>query len=187
LQQITQESDNNVQSTRETLRASITVRNLSGEIDSLLHRFETNQTQIQQEESKRDKLMEWNEQLDIGLDEINRQHQTLLHLINELYYLLKHNSGLSSIKRVVQGLIDYTANHFKYEETLFAQIGYEQTQDHIDKHAQLVDEVLAFQKRVERGEDIGEELMSFLKNWLSQHIMREDRAYTDVFKQNGLN
>ncbi|KFI11642.1 bacteriohemerythrin [Vibrio coralliilyticus] len=187
LQQITQESDNNVQSTRETLRASITVRNLSGEIDSLLHRFETNQTQIQQEESKRDKLMEWNEQLDIGLDEINRQHQTLLHLINELYYLLKHNYGLSSIKRVVQGLIDYTANHFKYEETLFAQIGYEQTQEHIDKHAQLVDEVLAFQKRVERGEDIGEELMSFLKNWLSQHIMREDKAYTDAFKQNGLN
>lgn len=187
LQQITQESDNNVQSTRETLRASITVRNLSGEIDSLLHRFATNPTQIQQEESKREKLMEWNEQLDIGLDEINRQHQTLLHLINELYYLLKHNYGLSSVKRVVQGLIDYTANHFKYEETLFAQIGYEQTQEHIDKHAQLVDEVLAFQKRVERGEDIGEELMSFLKNWLSQHIMREDKAYTDAFKQNGLN
>ncbi|NRB67100.1 MAG: bacteriohemerythrin [Vibrio sp.] len=186
LQQITQESDNNVQSTRETLRASITVRNLSGEIDSLLHRFATNPTQIQQEESKRDKLMEWNEQLDIGLDEINRQHQTLLHLVNELYYLLKHNYGLSSVKRVVQGLIDYTANHFKYEETLFAQIGYGQTQEHIAKHAQLVDEVLAFQKRVERGEDIGEELMSFLKNWLSQHIMREDKAYTDVFKQNGL-
>ncbi|MCG9596131.1 bacteriohemerythrin [Vibrio sp. Isolate25] len=187
LQQITQESDNNVQSTRETLRASITVRNLSGEINSLLHRFETDHKQIQQEEAKRDKLMEWNDQLDIGLDEINRQHQTLLHLINELYHLLRHNYGLPSIKRVVQGLIDYTANHFKYEETLFAQIGYEQTQEHIDKHAQLVNEVLAFQKRVERGEDIGEELMSFLKNWLSHHIMREDKAYTDSFKRNGLN
>lgn len=187
LQLIANESDNNVRATQETLLASITVRNLSGEIDSLLHRFATDQRQIDAEEAKRDKLMEWSSQLDIGLEEINRQHQALLHLINELYHLLKHNYGLSSIKRVVQGLIDYTANHFKYEEVLFDQIDYSQTKEHIEKHNQLVAQVLDFQKRVERGDDIGDELMSFLKNWLSQHIMREDKAYVDSFKKNNLN
>lgn len=187
LQQIASESDNNVRATQETLLASITVRNLSGEIDSLLHRFATDQRQIDAEEAKRDKLMEWNDQLDIGLEEINRQHQALLHLINELYHLLKHNYGLSSIKRVVQGLIDYTANHFKYEEVLFEQIGYSQTKEHVEKHNHLVAQVLDFQKRVERGDDIGDELMGFLKNWLSQHIMREDKAYVDSFKKNNLN
>ena len=131
--------------------------------------------------------MEWNAQLDIGLDEINRQHRTLLHLINELYYLLKHNYGLPSIKRVVQGLIDYTANHFAYEEILFEQIGYEQTSHHVAAHQQLVKEVLEFQSRVERGEDIGDELMTFLKNWLKNHIMKEDKAYVDSFKNNNLN
>lgn len=187
LQLIADESDNNVRSTQETLIASITVRNLSGEIDSLLHRFATDERQIEAEEAKRDKLMDWNEKLDIGLDEINRQHQALLHLINELYHLLKHNYGLSSIKRVVQGLIDYTANHFKYEEVLFEQIDYAQTREHIDKHTELVSQVLDFQKRVERGEEVGDELMTFLKNWLSNHIMREDKAYADSFKDNNLN
>jgi len=183
---IASESDNNVRATQETLIASITVRNLSGEIDSLLHRFATDANQIDAHEAKREKLMEWNTQLDIGLPEINRQHQTLLHLINELYYLLKHNYGLSSIKRVVQGLIDYTANHFAYEETLFEQIGYEQTKDHIEKHQHLVKQVLEFQRRVEKGEDIGDELMEFLKNWLRQHIMGEDKAYVEAFKNNNL-
>lgn len=187
LQLIAVESDNNVKSTQETLIASITVRNLSGEIDSLLHRFATNPTQIEHEDAKRDKLLEWNDSLDIGIDEINRQHKTLLHLINELYHLLNHNYGPASIKRVVQGLIDYTANHFTYEETLFDQINYSQTQQHKDKHQQLVSEVLDFQKRVERGEDIGDELMSFLKAWLTNHIMREDQAYSNEFKQNDLN
>lgn len=187
LQLIAVESDNNVKSTQETLIASITVRNLSGEIDSLLHRFATNPTQIEREDAKRDKLLEWNESLDIGIDEINRQHKTLLHLINELYHLLNHNYGSASIKRVVQGLIDYTANHFTYEETLFEQIDYSQTQQHKDKHQKLVSEVLDFQKRVERGEDIGDELMGFLKAWLTNHIMREDQAYADEFKKNGLN
>lgn len=187
LQLIASESDNNVKSTQETLIASITVRNLSGEIDSLLHRFATDTRQIEQESARRDKLMEWSDSLDIGIDEINRQHQTLLHLVNELYHLLNHNYGLNSIKRVVQGLIDYTANHFTYEETLFDQIDYSQAQHHREKHQHLVQEVLDFQKRVERGEEIGDELMSFLKNWLTQHIMREDKAYSDEFKSGGLN
>ncbi|WP_367988913.1 bacteriohemerythrin [Vibrio sp. NTOU-M3] len=186
LHEIALESENNVKSTQETLIASITVRNLSGEIDSLLHRFAINDNQIQQEEQRRDKLIEWSAQLDIGLDEINRQHQTLVHLINELYHLLRNNYGLPSIKRVVQGLIDYTANHFKYEETLFEQVEYARTQQHIDKHNELVTQVLEFQKRVERGEDIGDELMQFLKNWLSQHIMKEDKAYAQSFHDGGV-
>ncbi|KJY81988.1 chemotaxis protein [Vibrio galatheae] len=187
LEQIAIESDNNVRATQETLIASITVRNLSGEIDSLLHRFAIDPHQIEADEAQRDKLMEWNDQLDIGLDEINRQHRALLHLINELYHLLKHNYGLSSIKRVVQGLIDYTANHFSYEETLFQQIEYTQTKQHMDSHHHLVQQVLAFQRRVEQGEDIGDELMGFLKNWLSNHIMKEDKAYVEAFKNNQLN
>lgn len=184
---IAAESDNNVRSTKETLIASVTVRNLSGEIDSLLHRFATDDKQISAADSKRDKLMEWSDQLDIGLDEINRQHKVLLHLVNELYHLLKHNYGLSSIKRVVQGLIDYTANHFSYEETLFDQIDYVHTKEHVNKHHELVNQVLDFQRRVEKGEDIGDELMAFLKGWLVHHIMKEDNAYAKAFRDNHLN
>ncbi|WP_047043224.1 bacteriohemerythrin [Vibrio mexicanus] len=183
---VAEESDNNVRATQETLIASITVRNLSGEIDSLLHRFALDENQVTAEEKKRDKLMEWSSELDIGLAEINRQHQTLLHLINELNHLLKHNYGLASVKRVVQGLIGYTANHFKYEEILFEQVGYSGTKAHIEKHNNLVGQVLEFQKRVESGEDIGEELLSFLKDWLRTHIMSEDKAYSKTFIDNGL-
>lgn len=183
---IASESENNVKSTQETLIASITVRNLSGEIDSLLHRFAINPHQVEQEDGRRDRLMDWSDNLDIGIEEINRQHQTLLHLVNELHHLLHNNYGLASIKRVVQGLIDYTANHFTYEETLFDQVEYSQNQQHKEKHKKLVKEVLEFQRRVEKGEEVGDELMQFLKNWLVQHIMREDKAYADEFKHGGI-
>lgn len=186
LMEVDKVSDENVKATQETLLASITVRNLAGEIDSLLHRFATDSEQIAREDKRREKLIEWSDALDLNLAEINRQHQTLIHLINELYYLLHHNYGLASIKRVVQGLIDYTANHFKYEETLFEQFGYPQDKQHTDFHHQLVGKVLAFQRRVEQGEDIGDELMAFLKNWLSQHIQKEDKAFVACFKENGL-
>lgn len=186
LSEIEQESDNNVIATQETLMASVTVRNMAGEITSLLHRFNVDSEQVEREDKLRPKLMEWNADLDLGLVEINRQHQTLVNLINELYYLLHHNYGAASIKRVVQGLIDYTANHFKYEETLFELLQYPQEQAHSANHTRLVDQVLAFQKRVEAGEDIGDELMGFLKDWLIKHIQKEDRAYCAHFKAKGM-
>ncbi|KFZ38489.1 chemotaxis protein [Shewanella mangrovi] len=186
LAEIEQESNNNVTATEDTLLASITVRNMAGEIESLLHRFKIDTQQIEQEDKHREKLLEWNPGLDLGLLEINRQHQTLVNLINELYYLLRHNYGAASIKRVVQGLIDYTANHFKYEETLFELFDYRQQQEHSNIHQRLVNQVLDFQKRVEANEDIGDELMNFLKRWLTNHIQKEDRAYCDHFKARGM-
>ncbi|QSX32039.1 bacteriohemerythrin [Shewanella avicenniae] len=186
LVEIEQESNNNVTATEDTLLASITVRNMAGEIESLLHRFKVDTAQIEQEDKRREKLMEWNPGLDLGLLEINRQHQTLVNLVNELYYLLQHNYGAASIKRVVQGLIDYTANHFKYEETLFELFDYRHQQEHSNIHRRLVGQVLDFQRRVEAGENIGDELMSFLKSWLINHIQKEDRAYCEHFKSRGM-
>lgn len=107
-------------------------------------------------------------------------------MVNELYYIRNHNYGIASIKRVVQGLIDYTANHFDYEETLFEQSGYPQDAEHKASHRKLVNQALDFQKKVNNGEDVGAELMSFLKAWLSNHITVEDAAYSHHFKEHGL-
>jgi hemerythrin len=179
-------SQDNVRATKETSMAGVTVKNISGEIKSLLHRFATDSHQLIEEDKRRDKLIEWGASLDLNIGEINRQHQTLVHLVNELNYLLHHQYGMASIKRVVQGLIDYTANHFEYEETLFKQFAYEQETEHVKSHRTLVQQVLDFQQRVERGENIGNELMQFLKNWLTIHIQQEDRGYVSCFKQHGM-
>ncbi|MCE0495896.1 bacteriohemerythrin [Vibrio salinus] len=186
LKQIEQESNNNVGVAQKTVLASITVRNLAGEVESLLKRFVIDDKQVEQEDKNRDKLIEWGPDLDLGLTEINRQHETLVNLINELYYLLNNNYDLASVKRVVQGLIDYTGNHFKYEETLFDMFEYKDRHQHERIHSTLVSQVLDFQRRVESGEDISDELMSFLKAWLTQHIQKEDRAYSRLFKEMGM-
>ncbi|CAM3534255.1 Methyl-accepting chemotaxis protein PctB [Vibrio aerogenes CECT 7868] len=179
-------SEENVQVTNETLMASVAVKNISGEIKSLLHRFAIDPGQLAEEDQRRQKLIQWGPGLDLNLAEINRQHQTLVHLVNELNHLLTHHYGLASVKRVVQGLIDYTANHFEYEEVLFSQFGYQDEAAHVKKHQNLVKSVLEFQQRVERGEQVGPELMKFLQDWLTVHIQQEDRAYVECFHQHGM-
>lgn len=60
-----------------------------------------------------------------------------------------------------------------------------QTASHKEKHGQLVAQVLDFQKRVGRGEDVADELMAFLKSWLVNHIQKSDKEYTQFLLSHG--
>ncbi|BCV52505.1 bacteriohemerythrin [Shewanella algae] len=174
----------NAKETHSTNLSSLKVFNMSQEISSLLGRFHVDKRAMEQLE-KRHRFVEWGPQLDLGMEEINRQHQRLVSLINELHRTLEEAYGLEAIKRIVQGLVDYTANHFAYEEELFARFGYPQTEQHKLKHQQLVAKVLDFQKRVANGEDVADELMAFLKSWLINHIQGSDKEYTSFLIARG--
>ena len=174
----------NAKETHSTNLSSLKVFNMSQEISALLGRFHVDKQAMAQLE-KRHRFVEWGPQLDLGMEEINRQHLRLVSLINELHRTLEEAYGLEAIKRIVQGLVDYTANHFAYEEELFARFGYPQTEEHKLKHQQLVAKVLDFQKRVAKGEDVANELMAFLKSWLINHIQGSDKGYTSFLIAHG--
>ena len=45
-------------------------------------------------------------------------------------------------------------------------------------HQRMVDKVGEFKDRFARGEtDVGPELLEFLKDWLSHHILEDDMAF----------
>ncbi|MBT1444221.1 bacteriohemerythrin [Shewanella sp. JM162201] len=178
---ISQQAADNAHNTNRNNLASLKLFNMSQEIGSLLHRFNIDRRQLKEAKE----FVSWSSSLDVGMSEINRQHQRLISLINELHRAMEGQYGLDVIKRIVQGLVDYTANHFSYEEELFARFGYPHSKEHKDEHARLVTQVLDFQKRVARGEDVSDELMSFLKAWLIDHIQGSDRGYSQFLLQKG--
>ncbi|MCA1897938.1 bacteriohemerythrin [Shewanella putrefaciens] len=176
---------NNAHRTNNTNLSSLKVYNMSQEIGSLLHRFHVDKALFNSNQALSKLFVTWGPELDIGMPEINRQHQRLVSLINELHRTLSEDYGLEAIKRIVQGLVDYTANHFSYEEELFERFGYPQSESHKEKHGQLVGQVLDFQKRVGKGEDVADELMSFLRSWLVNHIQKSDKEYTTFLLSHG--
>ncbi len=178
---ISRQAADNAQNTNRNNLASLKLFNMSQEIGSLLNRFHIDRSRKDTIKS----FVSWGPTLDVGMAEINRQHQRLISLINELHRAMQEGYGIEVIKRIVQGLVDYTANHFSYEEELFARFGYPHSQEHIAEHHKLVTQVLEFQRRVDRGEDVSDELMGFLKAWLLDHIQGSDRAYSDFLVRMG--
>jgi len=132
-------------------------------------------------------LMDWNDSFTVNIKEIDNQHKCLIDLINQVYKGMMMNEGKEVLGKALRDLVDYTKTHFGYEERMFKQHGYPDTQSHIAKHEKLVGQVMDFYNKFQSGEvEVDNELLKFLKNWLVSHIMGTDREYSAFFNSKGI-
>ena len=69
-------------------------------------------------------LIRWRAQYNLGLDEIDAQHQSLLELINKAWRAIVRRSDPSVVLAVIDELERYTLAHFTAEETFMRVTGY---------------------------------------------------------------
>lgn len=132
-------------------------------------------------------FISWSEQLSVGLQEIDEQHKILIGLLNRLFNeAILHKADKTVINSILDELVQYTIIHFSVEESLFRIFDYPDTEIHQAHHDELKQEVLNFRKKFESGTPIDLELMSFLRKWLSNHILMDDKKYTPFFLEKGL-
>jgi hemerythrin len=132
-------------------------------------------------------LIKWDKSLSVNVAEIDKQHQKLIDLINQLHELMKTGEGKDAIGPVLSDLINYAATHFRTEETFFDRFNYEFTIQHKIEHKKFVEKVLAFQDKYDKGNTtLTIEVMNFLKDWLIVHIKGTDMKYTKCFNEHGL-
>ncbi|WP_374669951.1 bacteriohemerythrin [Ramlibacter sp.] len=131
--------------------------------------------------------MEWSDALALGLDGVDAQHRWLVEATNQLHEALADPGiGRETVGRTLDGLMDYTMNHFIMEEDLFQRHGYPERERHTALHDQFTAAVMSVINRFEDGEEVGAEVLALLKDWLVQHILHVDRAYAPFFKERGI-
>jgi hemerythrin len=121
---------------------------------------------------------EWTNAIELGHTQIDEQHKQLLLLgkaavVNTLMKFAEHKPPDQD---QLQELIDYTQEHFLYEEDLMRTTGYPRVNEHTESHATLLVELRAFCHRVQRDLHINPVgLVTPLWKWLAEHIDAEDR------------
>ncbi len=133
-------------------------------------------------------LVVWSDKLSVGVRSIDDQHKKLVTLLNQLHDGMIAGRGKEVVGPVLKGLIDYTATHFKYEEDLFARTGYADSAAHKKEHSDLVRRVLEIQQIYnEKGPSVLTiQVMNFLKDWLTAHILGSDQKYVPHLKAKGV-
>lgn len=132
-------------------------------------------------------LINWDDSFSVNVAEIDRQHQTLVAMINELNDAMTQGKGKDVLGKIVSGLISYAATHFKTEEKYFDQFGYPETDSHKEEHADFVQKVTGIQAEfAERRLGLPIEVMNFLCDWFENHIKTTDMRYSKFFNEKGL-
>ncbi|MCG7656079.1 bacteriohemerythrin [Wielerella bovis] len=128
----------------------------------------------------------WTADLATGFADIDEQHQILLSRINGFYDAMQSGNFVDS-KIALQDLIDYTAEHFAYEEKMLEEANYHMLEPHKKVHANFVAKMEGLQSRYENGEiEAAQELLDILEGWLFRHIRLNDHGYVESVKQAGV-
>jgi hemerythrin len=132
-------------------------------------------------------LFTWNNNYSVGVASIDKQHMSLFDSLNELHNAMLQGKAKEVTGTLLRNLLAYTREHFSSEEAMLLKASFPDLAKHRQRHADFTRQVSVFLERYERGDlALNVELMTVLRDWLSNHIMREDHSYRSCLAQRGI-
>ena len=116
----------------------------------------------------------------VGVEQIDREHRQLFALAARVYDGLGANDedAKAASRAAVAELLDYTATHFKSEESLMEQSAYPELDSHRRQHGHLLTLARDMEMRAEFGDrSLPVELSHFITRWLVDHIEANDKHF----------
>jgi len=137
-------------------------------------------------------MIQWEKQYELGIESIDSQHKKLIEITSNLSVLLtgavQGDDIYDEMVEIINELSKYTVEHFKFEEGLFDQLGFEFKEKHIEEHNKLISEIEALDLRAVDEDQItyGKKILKFLITWVFKHISGSDVLYKELFISNGV-
>ena len=130
---------------------------------------------------------EWRAEYNTNIRAVDDDHHELLNRVNELHAAIIKGQPGEILEETLEFLIAYTVNHFAREENLMREYGYPEYETHRRKHIDLTEQVYDIKRRIQAGEmEIYMQVFDFLKEWIINHILTEDRKMTPFFDNKGI-
>ncbi len=132
-------------------------------------------------------LIQWEDSLNVGIDEIDLDHQRLVEVINRLHEAVIEGQGQGVIRSTLDDLRTYVDTHFDREEHYFEQTGYPRAKMHKIEHSEFRRKVTAFESGfAEKRLTLSVDILNFLRDWLVEHIEGSDRDYVPHLRSSGV-
>ncbi|WP_029893408.1 bacteriohemerythrin [Desulfohalovibrio reitneri] len=130
--------------------------------------------------------IKWDESYHVGVEAMDRQHDHLTGLINELFEAYMAGREREHLAATIRELSDYAGYHFATEERLMLEHDYPETSAHLDQHLEFTDRVLGFLGDYAAGKnDLSAELLDYLTDWWTSHVSGTDKKLGDFLNEVG--
>jgi hemerythrin-like metal-binding protein len=132
--------------------------------------------------------LQWDEKFSIKNDKIDSQHKKLIGMINDVQRAMTSGSSRKDISKIFNNMVEYTKEHFSYEEDLFTRYSYGNGIKHKIAHSNFIIKTLELYGDFvnDRGIDLNG-LLDFLVDWLQKHILIDDMKFGEFLQAKDLN
>jgi len=117
----------------------------------------------------------------VNIGELFTQHRNWVEIINDLVAGLEKD-GVDSADiagETLTAMLHYARQHFMAEEKYMREIGFPETVAHIRIHNEFYGQVSSSLLAAESGgRFLAADLLRFLRGWLLEHILTEDKKYS---------
>jgi hemerythrin len=132
-------------------------------------------------------FINWDNSYSVNIPGIDRQHQKLIQMINDLNDAMRQGKGNDVVGKLIRELVSYTETHFRNEEDYFERFGYPDTAAHTLEHANFVKKIAQFEDDYHSGHlSLSIDIMRFLSDWLLRHISGSDMRYAPYLIGHGV-
>jgi len=132
-------------------------------------------------------LIQWDSSYSVKVSRCDNDHQKLISLINSLHDAMKQGKGSAVIQGIAKELADYTNFHFSAEEALLERTKYPALEEHRGQHRAFIQRVSEIRRELESGGKVNTSAtLSFLQDWLLNHIKQTDKKYSAHLNAHGV-
>ncbi|MCG8696457.1 MAG: bacteriohemerythrin [Bacteroidales bacterium] len=130
----------------------------------------------------------WKDDYNTGIDIMDEQHKKLVLLLDELYTSIQSGKGHQVLFDILIGLSEYSIDHFTTEEKLMREYGFKDIQKHSVEHQKLINDLNDFNNKYISGNtSLPVQLTDYLKDWLTNHILKTDMVLAEFLISKGVN
>jgi hemerythrin len=123
--------------------------------------------------------IEWQEQLSVGVAEIDNQHRQLFDSFNAFMAACESEQGIDEVNSLFGFLSAYMVTHFADEEQLQKCIGFPDYPKHQKQHQEFTRKIAEHQDRLNSegpSYNLVFTVAMTITDWLIDHISRMDKA-----------
>lgn len=132
-------------------------------------------------------IFKWSDDFSVQVTEMDEQHKVLFDLINQLHQAMMSGKGNDTLATVLHGLKEYSLSHFTAEEKYMDKVRFSGLMDQKREHQGFILKVEEYERQLtEKKLGLSIDVLTFLRDWLIQHIKVSDRKYSEAFHHHGI-
>ena len=132
-------------------------------------------------------MFPWKSEYSVNIPEIDRQHQKLLSLVNDLDRGVKSGQSRLELQRIFAGLLEYALFHFQAEEELMSNHLFPGLDEHKKEHEEFRKKIVEFLDAfLDTDARVQPDMMAYLEGWLQSHVFVTDKKYAAFLNERGV-